>query len=156
MTATTPQPATEGPTGRPTDRPTEPSRARRGFPTVTGLAYGGDYNPEQWPLATQLEDVELMREAGVNLVSVAIFSWAMLEPREGEYDFGWLDAVLDRLHEAGIGVALATATASPPPWLTRYHPEILPAAAPTARCWARAGGRRTRSPRRCSATTRSG
>lgn len=93
---------------------------------VPGLAYGGDYNPEQWPLATQLEDVELMEQAGVNLVSVAIFSWAMLEPREGEYDTDWLDAVLDRLHEAGIRVALATATASPPPWLTRRHPEILP------------------------------
>jgi beta-galactosidase len=93
---------------------------------VAGLAYGGDYNPEQWPLEVQLEDVELMREAGVNLLSVAIFSWAQLEPREGEHDFGWLDAVLDRLHAAGIRVALATATASPPPWLTRKHPEILP------------------------------
>lgn len=96
------------------------------FPSVDGLAYGGDYNPEQWPLATQLEDVELMQQAGVNLVSVAIFSWAMLEPREGEYDFGWMDEVMDRLHAGGIRVALATATASPPPWLTRYHPEILP------------------------------
>ncbi|MFE9725854.1 beta-galactosidase [Streptomyces sp. NPDC005794] len=91
-----------------------------------GIVYGGDYNPEQWPLDVQLEDVELMKEAGVGLVSVAIFSWAQLEPREGEFDFGWLDAVLDRLHAAGIGVALATATASPPPWLTRKHPEILP------------------------------
>ncbi|WP_413450307.1 beta-galactosidase [Georgenia phoenicis] len=98
-----------------------------GWPTgVVGLGYGGDYNPEQWPVATQLEDVELMREAGVNLVSVAIFSWATIEPREGEYDFGWLDDVLDRLHAAGIRVALATATASPPPWLTARHPEILP------------------------------
>ncbi|MFE5239678.1 MULTISPECIES: beta-galactosidase [unclassified Streptomyces] len=93
---------------------------------VPGIAYGGDYNPEQWPLDVQLEDVELMREAGVGLLSVAIFSWAQLEPREGEFDFEWLDAVLDRLHAAGIRVALATATASPPPWLTRKHPEILP------------------------------
>ncbi|MCL3859486.1 beta-galactosidase [Actinotalea sp. K2] len=93
---------------------------------LEGLGYGGDYNPEQWPVQTQLEDVELMQQAGVNIVSVGIFSWAMLEPREGEYDFDWLDAVLDRLHAAGIRVALATATASPPPWLTRYHPEILP------------------------------
>ncbi|MFD6278972.1 beta-galactosidase [Streptomyces sp. NPDC060209] len=91
-----------------------------------GIVYGGDYNPEQWSLDVQLEDVELMKEAGVGLVSVAIFSWAQLEPREGRFDFGWLDAALDRLHAAGIGVALATATASPPPWLTRKHPEILP------------------------------
>ncbi|GGS31829.1 beta-galactosidase [Streptomyces griseoviridis] len=100
---------------------------RRTWPLDTpGIAYGGDYNPEQWPLDVQVEDIELMREAGVSLLSVAIFSWARLEPREGVHDFGWLDAVLDRLHAAGIRVALATATASPPPWLTRKHPEILP------------------------------
>ncbi|MBT2414359.1 beta-galactosidase [Streptomyces sp. ISL-12] len=93
---------------------------------VPGIAYGGDYNPEQWPLDIQLEDIELMREAGVGLLSVGIFSWALLEPREGVHDFAWLDQVLDRLHAAGIRVALATATASPPPWLTRAHPEILP------------------------------
>lgn len=91
-----------------------------------GLDYGADYNSEQWPLDVRLEDVELMREAGVTILSVGIFSWAMLEPREGEHDFGWLDDTLDRLHGAGIRVALATATASPPPWLTRKHPEILP------------------------------
>ncbi|MDN5688976.1 MAG: beta-galactosidase, partial [Brachybacterium sp.] len=93
---------------------------------VDGIAYGGDYNPEQWPREVRLEDIELMREAGVTLVSVAIFAWATLEPREGEYDFAWLDEVMDDLGEAGIKVALATATASPPPWLTRHHPEILP------------------------------
>ena len=91
-----------------------------------GLDYGADYNPEQWPIDVRLEDVELMREAGVTILSVGIFSWAMLEPREGEHDFAWLDDTLDRLHGAGIKVALATATASPPPWLTRRHPEVLP------------------------------
>ena len=61
------------------------------------LCYGGDYNPEQWPEEVWAEDVELMRRAGVNLVSVGIFAWSRLEPREGEYEFGWLDRVLDRL-----------------------------------------------------------
>ncbi|MER6678479.1 beta-galactosidase [Streptomyces sp. NPDC000983] len=93
---------------------------------VTGIAYGGDYNPEQWSTQVQLEDIELMRQAKVNLLSVGIFSWSLLEPREGEYDFQWLDEVLDRLHAAGIRVALATATASPPAWLVRKHPEIRP------------------------------
>ena len=67
-----------------------------------------------------------MREAGVNLVSVGIFSWARLEPRPGEYDFGWLDRVVDLLYENGVMVDLATATASPPPWLCPLHPESLP------------------------------
>ena len=57
------------------------------------LLYGGDYNPEQWPEATWLEDVRLMREAGVNVVTVGVFSWARLEPRPGERDLGWLDRV---------------------------------------------------------------
>ncbi|MGB3633292.1 MAG: beta-galactosidase, partial [Rubrobacteraceae bacterium] len=93
---------------------------------VPYVLYGGDYNPEQWPEEVWLEDGQLMREAGVNLVSLGIFSWAKLEPRPGEYDFGWLDRILDLLYENGVMVDLATATASPPPWLARLHPESLP------------------------------
>jgi beta-galactosidase len=87
---------------------------------------GGDYNPEQWPAEVWAEDVRLMKEAGVGLVSVGIFSWALLEPEEDRYEFGFLDDVMDLLHAGGIAVDLATATASPPPWLSRSHPEILP------------------------------
>ncbi len=90
------------------------------------MRYGADYNPEQWPREVWAEDVRLMREAGVNIVSLGIFSWALLEPREGEWDFGWLDDIIDLLHENGIDVDLATATASPPAWLTTKHPEVLP------------------------------
>jgi beta-galactosidase len=88
--------------------------------------YGGDYNPEQWPRQVWCEDIDLMHRAGVNLVTVGVFSWAMVEPREGEYDFAWLDEVIDLLHAAGIRVDLATATASPPPWFSRRYPESLP------------------------------
>ncbi|MFC9770414.1 MULTISPECIES: beta-galactosidase [unclassified Pseudarthrobacter] len=96
---------------------------------VEGLGFGGDYNPEQWPVSVRLEDLELMQEAGVNFLSVGIFSWALLEPVEGHYDFGWLDEVLDNLAGIGVKVALATATAAPPAWLVRKHPEILPVTA---------------------------
>ncbi|MFS1299432.1 beta-galactosidase [Streptosporangium longisporum] len=96
------------------------------WPRPTGLAYGADYNPEQWPEEVWHEDVRLMREAGVNMVSVGIFSWARLQPAPDRWNFGWLDRVLDLLHEGGVAVDLATATASPPPWLTHAHPEILP------------------------------
>jgi len=93
------------------------------------LAFGGDYNPEQWPEQVWDEDVRLMREAGVNLVSVGIFSWALLEPVEGVYEFGWLDRVLELLHRNGIRVDLANATASPPPWFSSRYPESLPVTA---------------------------
>src|SRR5215208_5714769 len=78
---------------------------------VPHVLYGGDYNPEQWPEEVWHEDVRLMREAGVNLVSLGIFSWAKLEPRPGEYDFEWLDRIVDLLHEGGVMVDLATALA---------------------------------------------
>jgi beta-galactosidase len=99
------------------------------------LAFGGDYNPEQWPESVWAEDVALMREAKVNLVSVGIFSWAKLEPAEKEYDFGWLDRVLDLLHDNGIAVDLANASATPPPWFSRRYPESLPVDANGQRRW---------------------
>jgi beta-galactosidase len=90
------------------------------------ILYGGDYNPEQWPPAVWREDAALMRKAGVNLATVGVFSWARLEPAPGEFDFGWLREVLDLLDDAKVAVALATPTASPPPWLTSLYPDVLP------------------------------
>jgi beta-galactosidase len=90
------------------------------------LGYGADYNPDQWDREVWDEDVRLMRQAGVNLVSLGIFSWARLQPTEDSWDFAWLDEAMDLLHAQGIAVDLATATASPPPWLSARHPEILP------------------------------
>ena len=93
------------------------------LPGVGQIGYGGDYNPEQWPEDVWAEDVRLMNEAGVNLVSLGIFSWALLEPREGEFDFGWLDRVIELLHEGGVRILLATPTAAPPAWLYAAHPD---------------------------------
>ncbi|WP_035739076.1 beta-galactosidase [Glycomyces arizonensis] len=88
------------------------------------IRYGGDYNPEQWPEEVWHEDVRLMKEAGVNLVSLGVFNWGIIEPAPGEYDFTGLDRSIELLHENGIGVNLGTPTSSPPAWLRRAHPEI--------------------------------
>ena len=100
---------------------------RTGRPTwplgATGLVYGGDYNPEQWTRETWVEDVRLMQEAGVTMVSIGMFSWASIEPRRGEFHWEWLDEVFALLHEAGIKVDLGTPTAAPPAWFFREHPE---------------------------------
>lgn len=93
-----------------------------------GIAFGCDYNPEQWTPDVWDEDIRLMTEAGVDLVAINVFGWSHLEPREGEFDFAALDDVIERLHRAGIRINLGTGTASPPPWLTRVHPDILPMA----------------------------
>ncbi|NOJ59109.1 beta-galactosidase [Arthrobacter sp. 260] len=97
--------------------------------------YGADYNPEQWPESVWPDDVERMREASVTMVSLGIFAWSRIQPAEGVFDFGWLDRVINLLHEGGIAVDLATATASPPPWMTAAYPEILAADENGATYW---------------------
>ena len=86
------------------------------------IRFGGDYNPEQWPREVWDEDIRLMKQAGVNLVSIGIFSWALLEPEEGVYDSRFLDEIIDLLYQAGIDVDLATPTAAPPAWFYRTYP----------------------------------
>ncbi|MEU6115781.1 beta-galactosidase [Streptomyces sp. NPDC047117] len=100
-----------------------------------GIRYGGDYNPEQWPEDVRAEDLVLMKQAHVTMVTAGIFSWARVEPRPGTYDFGWFDRVMDGLDQAGVAVCLATMTASPPPWLAHRYPEILPEDADGTRRW---------------------
>ena len=94
------------------------------FPTQ--LLYGADYNPEQWPEVVWLDDMRLMKLAHVNMASINIFSWAALEPQPGVYEFDTLDRIMDMLVEHGIAADLATATASPPTWMSRLYPAMLP------------------------------
>jgi beta-galactosidase len=90
------------------------------------MLHGGDYNPEQWleSPAVLEEDMRLMKLAGVNAVSVGIFSWSMLEPREGVFEFKWMDDLLDRLHKNGIAAVLATPSGAKPNWMAAKYPEI--------------------------------
>ncbi len=100
------------------------------------MYFGVDYHPEQWvypyggtrenPEAAWERDVELMQNAGINVVRMAEFTWGLCEPEDGKFDFGWLKRVMDLLGKAGIKVVLATPTAAPPIWLAQKHPEILP------------------------------
>lgn len=95
------------------------------WPT-SGLCFGGDYNPEQWSPPVWREDIALMKQAGVTIVTLGVFSWGLLERADGEFDADWLEEVIDLLHEADIAVDLATPTAAPPSWLLTAHPEIMP------------------------------
>ncbi|MFF1879608.1 beta-galactosidase [Leifsonia sp. NPDC058230] len=110
---------------RPTPSPSAETTARW-LPGTDRIAFGADYNPEQWPREVWEEDVRLMKEAGVNLVSIGIFSWALLEPKEGVFDFGWLDDVFELLTDAGIAIDLGTPTASPPAWFWQGYPQARP------------------------------
>lgn len=92
----------------------------------TGFYYGGDYNPEQWGESVWAKDMRLMKKAGVNYVSINIFSWARLQPNEETYDFSTLDKIMSMLAANGIHADLATATAAPPAWVARKYPRSLP------------------------------
>ena len=93
---------------------------------VKDIIYGADYNPEQWDESVWIDDVRLMKKAGVNLVSIGIFSWALIQPDEETFNFDWLDKIVNLLCENGIFVNLATATAAQPAWASVKYPDILP------------------------------
>ena len=68
------------------------------------ILYGGDYNPDQWDDETIERDMEYFRKAGVNLVTLPVFSWAKLEPEEGRYELEWLDKNMETLLKNHINV----------------------------------------------------
>jgi beta-galactosidase len=104
------------------------------------MKLGVCYYPEQWPPERWPIDARMMREAGLSLVRLADFAWSLLEPREDQYNFAWLDQAIETLAGEGLQIILCTPTASPPPWLCRAYPEILPLDARGSRL--RQGGRR--------------
>ncbi len=87
--------------------------------------FGVDYYPEQWPEKNWKHDAQLMAEAGFNVVRLAEFAWAKLEPQQDVFNFDWLDRVIEIFHQKDISVVLGTPTASPPPLLAHQTPEIL-------------------------------
>ncbi|MBP1571082.1 MAG: beta-galactosidase [Oscillospiraceae bacterium] len=97
------------------------------FPKLNGLAHGGDYNPDQWLGYPDIfaQDIDAFKKAGINCVSLGIFSWASYEPVEGEYHFEWLQHVMDTLYENGIYTILATPSGARPAWLDKKYPECM-------------------------------
>jgi beta-galactosidase len=94
-------------------------------PNFPFLWHGGDYNPEQWPREVWDEDMEYMRQAGINTATIGVFSWVSLEPEEGVFTFEWLDDIMDLLQANDIHAVLATPSAAPPAWMAQKYPEIL-------------------------------
>ena len=90
------------------------------------ILYGGDYNPDQWPEETLIEDIEFFKETNINVVTLPVFSWALLQPNEDTYNFEWLDRILKLMKDNDIYVCMATSTAVQPTWMSKKYPEILP------------------------------
>ena len=89
------------------------------------ILYGGDYNPEQWPEEVWKEDMALFQKAHIDIVTLNVFSWALLQRSEEEYHFEQLDRIMEMVRENGLKVCMATSTAVHPAWMARKYPDIL-------------------------------
>lgn len=92
--------------------------------TLSRFLYGGDYNPDQWTEETWPEDIKVFKKADLNSATINIFSWAVLEPREGVYDFSKLDKIVQELSDANFDIVMGTATAAMPAWMFKKYPDI--------------------------------
>ncbi|UOQ48348.1 beta-galactosidase [Gracilibacillus caseinilyticus] len=86
--------------------------------------YGGDYNPEQWEDATAEEDIRMFKLAGIDVATVNVFSWALIQPDETTYNFDGLDKIINRLYDNGVYVCLATSTGAHPAWMAKRYPDV--------------------------------
>ncbi|WP_114576384.1 beta-galactosidase [Saliphagus sp. LR7] len=89
------------------------------------MSIGVCYFPEHWPDEDWERDVVAMADAGLDYVRMAEFSWGVLEPERGSFEFEWLDRALDLIDDRGMQAVLCTPTAAPPRWLVDERPEIL-------------------------------
>lgn len=101
------------------------SRGNKGYIGSPNLYYGVAYYPEAWNLEGVDEDIRQMKTFHINVVRMAEFSWALMEPEEGRFEFEWLHQIVDKLVANGIEVVLGTPTATPPIWAAEKYPEIF-------------------------------
>ena len=92
---------------------------------MESVLYGVAYYPEYTPTDRLDKDVALMQKAGISVVRVGESTWSTWEPRDGDFQFAWMQRILDRMQQARIKVILGTPTYSVPTWLYKEHPEIL-------------------------------
>lgn len=97
------------------------------FSQLKGLIHGGDYNPDQWLDRPDIleEDIQLMKRAGINSVTLGVFSWAAYEPVEGEFHLEWMEEIVEKLYQNGIYTVLSTPSGARPAWLDAAYPEAM-------------------------------
>ncbi|PWD52527.1 beta-galactosidase [Serinibacter arcticus] len=94
------------------------------MPATPGLAFGGDYNPEQWGKDVWDADYEAFDAARITTVTLGVFIWSLTQPAEDTFDFTVLDEIVQRAADEGRTICLATGTGALSPWIARAHPEV--------------------------------
>jgi beta-galactosidase len=88
------------------------------------ILYGVAYYHEYMPYERLDEDIRLMKEAGINYVRLGESTWQLWEPSDGEFEYAWMDRIVDKMSKAGMKIIMGTPTYSIPAWLYKKHPEI--------------------------------
>ena len=102
-----------------------PAPARFAADRMDTFLYGAAFYEEYMPEDRLEKDVQLMEQAGINVVRVGESTWSLWEPEDGRFEFAWMDRIVERLARAHIRVIMGTPTYSIPPWMFKEHPEIL-------------------------------
>jgi beta-galactosidase len=89
------------------------------------LYYGAAYYPELWDEAVWSQDLEFMKEAGINVVRMAEFAWSTLEPHQDHFQVEFFKDIITRLYREGIETIICTPTPTPPVWISHNHPERM-------------------------------
>lgn len=89
------------------------------------LLFGAAYYLEYMPYDRLEKDIQMMKDAGMNVVRIAESTWSTLEPREGEFDFSYIDRVLEAVDEAGMMAIVGTPTYAIPSWMEKKDPEVM-------------------------------
>jgi len=93
--------------------------------SAQGLYVGTNYHPHDDKNVEKIKkDIQLMKDAGFNVVRMGHLAWDSYEPTEGIFDFGWFDKVMDMMNKAGIKVILDIAIRPAPIWLHHKYPSI--------------------------------
>lgn len=93
--------------------------------TLSNVLYGAAYYNEYMPYERLDKDVALMKAADITVVRMGESTWSLWEPQDGEFEYAWMDRVVDAMGKAGIKVIMGTPTYSVPTWMVHAHPEIL-------------------------------
>jgi len=89
------------------------------------ILFGAAYYLEYMPYDRLKEDLDMMQQAGMNTIRIAESTWSTLEPTDGEFDFSYIDRVLEEAQKRKMNVIIGTPTYAIPSWLEKKCPEVM-------------------------------
>lgn len=89
------------------------------------ILFGAAYYAEYMPYDRVDQDLQMMKQAGMNVIRIAESTWSTLEPVDGVFDFSYIDQVLDAAVQHEMYVIIGMPTYAVPSWLAKKEPKIM-------------------------------